>query len=302
MSAVGAAPMASAECDTSRRPVLCARGLVVRDSEGRVLVDGIDLAAHAGQCVGVVGESGSGKTLSMRACLGLLPRGLTCTADELSIDQVPIAGIRRKDLARLLGTRVGFVPQNTMEYLQPLIRVRSQIVDGYLTHHRQATRAQALARAVELLAQTGIPDPDRVLHSYPGELSGGMRQRVNIAMALMGEPVLLVADEPTAALDCVVQRQVAELFWHIAHDRGVAVIMVSHSLGMVRRYCDDLVVMYAGHVVERGAARQVFSHPQHAYTQALISALPRVGQPRDERLCEMTGAMAQAAAGEGVRP
>ena len=271
--------------------ILEARGLVVRDADGRVLVGGADLSLEAGRCLGVVGESGSGKTLTMRACLGLLPPGLTWEARRLTLAGRELCDLSRAEHARLLGTTVGFVPQNTMEYLHPLIRVRDQIADGYLAWHPQASKAQALDRAAGLLARVGIAEPDRVLRSYPAQLSGGMRQRVNVAMALMGDPSLIAADEPTAALDCMVARQVVELLVEVARERGVAVAMVSHGLDMVRSCCDDLAVMYAGRVVERGAAREVFAEPAHPYTRALMDALPRVGQPRDRRLCELGGTM-----------
>ena len=200
--------MTGAGAAAAGRPerVLSARDLTIRDALGRVLVWRADLAVRPGEVVGVVGESGSGKTLTMRACLGLLPRGLAWDARELTLAGRPLAGVSARQRARLLGTSVGFVAQNTVEYLHPLMRVRDQMVDGYLAHRPDRSRREALARACELLGRIGIADPGRVLGSYPSQLSGGMRQRVNIAMALMGEPALVVADEPTAALDCVVWR------------------------------------------------------------------------------------------------
>ena len=279
---------------TLREHVLRARDLTIRDALGRVLVWRADLAVRPGEVVGVAGESGSGKTLTMRACLGLLPRGLTWDAQELTLAGRSLAGVTARQRARLLGTSVGFVAQNTVEYLHPLMRVRDQMVDGYLTHHPDRSRREALARACELLGRIGIADPGRVLGSYPSQLSGGMRQRVNIAMALMGEPALVVADEPTAALDCVVARQVVDLLVGMARERGVALVMVSHGLSMLRSCCDEVVVMYAGRVVERGRAGEVFERPGHPYTRALIEAVPRVGHARDERLPDICGVMPEA--------
>ena len=272
-------------------PVLVVRGLDVRDARGRCLVHGVDLQARPGRCLGIVGESGSGKSLTTRACLGLLPRGVTCAVGRLELAGVSLRGIAARDRRRLLGTTVGYVPQNTTEYLHPMMRVGRQVTDGYLTHHRGVTRARALDRACGLLAEMGVRDPARVLASYPGELSGGLRQRVNLACALMAEPALIVADEPTAALDVVAQRQVAELLARCCRERGVAVVMVSHSLGLVRNYCDELVVMHAGRVVERGTADEVLDDPGHPYTVALRDAQPRLGAGRDVPLREIPGMM-----------
>ena len=260
----------------SAAPLLRARGLVVRDAAGHVLVDGVDLAVRPGERVGVVGESGAGKTLTLRACLGLLPAGLTCDAAELVLDGHDVLAARPREMRELLGTRVGFIPQNTMEYLHPLMRVRDQMIDGWRTWHRGAPKAQAMERAAELLARVGIDDPARVLAARPGELSGGMRQRVNVACALMGEPALLVADEPTASLDARIARQVVELITQVAVERGIAVALVSHNLGMVQACCDRLLVMHAGHVVEAGSAAEVFTAPHDPYTRSLVAAMPRL--------------------------
>ena len=256
--------------------LLRARGLVVRDATGRALVDGVDLDVRPGERVGVVGESGAGKTLTLRACLGLLPDGLSCGAAELTLDGRDMRTARPREMRELLGTRVGFIPQNTMEYLHPLMRVRDQMIDGWRTWHRGAPKAQAVAQAAELLGRVGIDDPARVLAARPGELSGGMRQRVNVACALMGEPALLVADEPTASLDARIARQVIELITQVAAERGIAVALVSHDLGMVQAYCDRLLVMRAGHVVESGSSADVFGAPRDPYTRTLVAAMPRL--------------------------
>lgn len=265
--------------------VVKAEGVRILDRDGRVLVDGVDVCVPAGGSVGVVGESGAGKTLFARACLGLLPEGVHMAAGKVSLlGQDPLAS-GAAQLRGLLGCHVGYVPQNSVSYLHPGLKVLAQITDGYRTWHK-VSRAEAKERAVELLGAVGIADAARVLESYPGQLSGGMRQRVNIAMALMSSPELVVADEPTAALDAVTRTQVASLLQRVCAERGAALLMVSHDLPLVRRTCNSAIVMRKGRVVERGQAAEVLAHPSHPYTQALLSAVPHVGMPRDVRLPE----------------
>lgn len=265
--------------------VVRAEGVRILDRDGRVLVDGVDVCVPVGARVGVVGESGAGKTLFARACLGLLPEGVHMTAGKVSLlGQDPMA-CGAAQLRGLLGCHVGYVPQNSVSYLHPGLKVLAQITDGYRTWHK-VSRAEAKERAVELLGAVGIADAARVLESYPGQLSGGMRQRVNIAMALMSSPELVVADEPTAALDAVTRTQVASLLQRVCAERGAALLMVSHDLPLVRRTCNSAIVMRKGRVVERGQAAEVLAHPSHPYTQALLSAVPHVGMPRDVRLPE----------------
>ena len=265
--------------------VVRAEGVRILDRDDRVLVDGVDVCVPAGARVGVVGESGAGKTLFARACLGLLPEGVHMAAGKVSLrGQDPLA-CGPAQLRGRLGRHVGYVPQNSVSYLHPGLKVLAQITDGYRTWHK-VSRAEAKERAVELLGAVGIADAARVLESYPGQLSGGMRQRVNIAMALMSSPELVVADEPTAALDAVTRIQVASLLQRVCTARGAALLMVSHDLPLVRRTCNSAIVMRKGRVVERGQAAEVLAHPSHPYTQALLSAVPHVGMPRDVRLPE----------------
>lgn len=271
--------------------VLAAEGLCVADARGRALVCDVDLAVEPGQTVALVGESGSGKTLTARAALGLVPATCAVTAGRVVLDGVDVLAAAPREHRRLLGTRVGYVPQNTVAYLQPSLRVGTQMTDGLLTWNRAMGRDAARHRACELLVGVGLREPDRVMASYPGELSGGMRQRVNIAMALMGDPCLLVADEPTAALDSVTRRQVMDLLDGVARERGLALLMVSHDLGLVRRHCSHVYVMYAGRVVERGPVAAVAEKPGHPYTAALLAAAPQVGADPARRLADIPGAM-----------
>ena len=282
---------AAGERAAAPRPVVELSGLWLRDARGRALVCGVDLEVAPGEALGLVGESGSGKTLTARAALGIVPRGVGVDAQRVRLAGVDVYAASPSEHRRLLGTKVGYVPQNTLAYLQPAMRVRSQIVDGYLTWHRGSTRSAALARAAELLASVGIDDPARVLASYPGELSGGQRQRVNIAMALMGDPSLIVADEPTAALDSVTAAQVIDVLRGLAAERGVALLLISHDLGLVRRCCTDICVMYAGRFVEQGPAAQVLGDAGHPYTRGLLGAEPRGGADRRKRLADIGGSV-----------
>lgn len=272
-------------------PVLDVGGLWLRDARGRALVCGVDLRVGPGEAVGLVGESGSGKTLSARAALGLLPAGVSLEADRVRLAGTDVYAAPPGERRRLLGTRVGYVPQNTLAYLQPSLRVRTQLVDGYRTWHRGVARAEAVGRASELLASVGVDDPERVLASYPGSLSGGQRQRVNIAMALMGEPALVVADEPTAALDSVTAAQVADLLARVAAEHGAALLLISHDLGLVRARCDRVCVMYAGRCVEEGPCAQVLGDPGHPYTRGLLASVPQVGAGRSVRLADIAGSV-----------
>lgn len=275
------------------------RDLVLHDVRDRVLVDGATVRVAPGQAVGLVGESGSGKTLTVRTALGLVPSGVSADASCVRLAGEDVYGLTARERRRLLGTQVGYVPQNSMAYLHPAMRVHRQLTDGYRTWHRGEGAACVRERATGLLAAVGIDDPARVLKSYPAELSGGQRQRVNIAMALMGDPAIVVADEATAALDSDTASQVADVLSRTVAERGAALLMVSHDLDLVRERCDRVYVMYAGRVVEEGPCAAVLHDPGHPYTRGLLDAVPRVGSPRDGRLSGIPGTMPEK--GRGAR-
>ena len=262
-------------------------GCNISDSKGVILSD-ISLSIGERECVGIIGESGSGKTMTVKAMLGILPEDVEMTCDRIEIDGVDISKLKRRELRRIRGTNIGLVPQNTVDYLHPYIRIKDQMIDGYLTYHK-VKRRDALMKATELLVHTGIQDTMRVLDSYPSELSGGMRQRVNIAMAMMCSPRLIIADEPTSALDSIVRHQVAKLFFTLGEEEGFSILLVSHDLEFMRKYCDRILVMYAGRIVEEAETEKLFSDPRHPYTRALLSLVPDFNYDRKDKLPELPG-------------
>lgn len=260
----------------------------VRSQDGKALISGVSLSVGENERVGIIGESGSGKSMTVKALLGIVPKGLCVEAESIQLGGIELLKCDESEKKKIIGTQIGFVPQNTVAYLHPLIKIKNQIADGFLAYRLGDAKA-ARQKANELLRQVGISEPERVLNSYPGQLSGGMRQRVNIAMALMCSPQLIVADEPTTALDCIVQKQVTELFFRLSEQKGTAILMVSHNLAMLKKYCDRIVVMYAGQIVEMGDTEQIFTCPGHPYTKALIDVIPKLNQERDKPLVEIPG-------------
>ena len=267
--------------------VVAIRGCTIRDSKGVILSD-ISLSIGERECVGIIGESGSGKTMTVKALLGILPEDVDMEVDRIEIDGVDISRLKRRELRKIRGTNIGLVPQNTVDYLHPYIKISKQMIDGYLTYHK-VSRRDALMKATQLLVHTGIQDTMRVLDSYPSQLSGGMRQRVNIAMAMMCSPRLIIADEPTSALDSIVRHQVARLFFTLSREEEFSILLVSHDLEFMRRYCDRIIVMYAGRIVEEAETEELFSNPQHPYTKALLSLIPDFDHDRNEKLPELPG-------------
>jgi oligopeptide/dipeptide ABC transporter ATP-binding protein len=232
------------------------------------LVDGVTLAVESGRILGIVGETGAGKTLTAKAMLGLLPSAMKVDG-ELTINGEPVEA--RSALRRRLD--VAAVLQNPVGMLDPLMRVGPQLVEA-VVEHRTMSRTEAQARAVELLERLGFANPQVVLAAYPHQLSGGMAQRTAIAMALMPRPELLVVDEPTSALDANLRVEILSLFSAAARDDGAAVVLVSHDLALVARYCDAVAVMYAGRVVEHGPVEAVLARPLHPYTSLLMRTGP----------------------------
>ena len=263
-------------------PLLEVEGLEVRiDPEepgGRPVraVEGVSFAIERGEVVGLVGESGCGKTLTSLALLGLLPRPrgrIHC--GSIRLDGSELTTVSEAERRSLRGQRMAMIFQDPMTSLNPYLRVGEQLIEGSMWH-RGVRRRTALDRAEALLARVGIPDAAARLRSYPHELSGGMRQRVMIAMALLSEPELLIADEPTTALDVTIQAQILALLSGLRAERGMSMLLITHDLGVVAGLCDRVLVMYAGRIVESGPVRALFDEPQHPYTRALLRSTPRV--------------------------
>ena len=253
-------------------------------------VDGVSFTLARGETLGIVGESGSGKSVLGRTIMGLHTNGpVTTITGQVTVAGKDVHTLRPAQLRSLWGDEIGMVFQDPMTALNPVKKIGVHITES-LRKHRGMNRAQARARAEELLGLVGIPEARRRLDQYPHELSGGMRQRVVIAMALANEPALLIADEPTTALDVTVQKQILDLLDRLQDELGMAIILISHNLGVVAGRADRVAVMYAGRVVEIADAATLFDAPHHPYTEALLAAIPRLNQPPHVRLEAIDGA------------
>jgi oligopeptide/dipeptide ABC transporter ATP-binding protein len=255
-------------------PRLELRGLTVRYGS-RVAVWSVDLAVAAGEVLGVVGESGAGKSTVGRAVVGLLPEAGRVEAGEIRFDGQPLLGLPARQMQALRGGAIALVPQDPLSALNPAFRVGLQGGDA-LRRHRGLSRAAAAEEIVRLLGRLGIPDPSDVIRRYPHELSGGMRQRVLLAMAFSCEPRLVIADEPTTALDVTTQAQILAIFGELQAERHVATLFVTHDLGVVAQVAHRVAVMYAGCLVEVASTAKLFAAPAHPYTEALLAQVPRV--------------------------
>jgi peptide/nickel transport system ATP-binding protein len=267
-------------------PALVAiRGLTV-SFDGVPALRGVDLDVPAGGAIGMVGESGCGKSVTWLAALGLLP-GRARVTGSVALDGAEILAAPPATLDRVRGGRVAMIFQDPASSLNPVHRLGTQVAEA-LRLHRGMTGRAARAEAKRLFDQVGIPDAARRLDAYPHELSGGQNQRVMIAMALAGQPELLVADEPTTALDVTIQAQILDLLNRLRRETGMALVLISHDLGVVSETCEEVAVMYAGRIVEQAPAAQIFARPTHPYTQGLLAALPPIDGPK-HRLAAIPG-------------
>ena len=251
-------------------------------------VRGVDFTVNNGDFLAIVGESGSGKSVAMKSVMGLLPDNAETTADELVFDGHDLTSLSREERRLMRGSQTAMVFQDPMTSLDPLRTVGKHLLE-VLKRHRKLTGAAAYKEAIRVLDLVGIPSPDQRFTQYPHEFSGGMRQRVLIAMALCCQPRLLIADEPTTALDVTIQAQILELLRSLRDEQGLSVVLITHDLGVVASLCDRVSVMYGGLVMEQGTVDQIFYEPKHPYTRALLGAVPSAAGRREGRLVAIPG-------------
>jgi peptide/nickel transport system ATP-binding protein len=251
-------------------------------------VDGISYEVEQGKSLGIVGESGSGKSVSSLTLLGLTRAGNARFSGEVLFEGRDLLTMSDEELRKIRGEEIAMIFQDPLSSLHPFHRIGDQLAEAVRTHH-DVSKPAAKERAVEMLTLVGIPDPRGRLDSYPHEFSGGMRQRTMIAMALINSPKLIIADEPTTALDVTVQAQILELIGRLQQETGTAVILITHDLGVVAEMTHDIAVMYAGQIVERAPTADLFASPQHPYTWGLLRSIPRLDASRDEELIPIEG-------------
>ncbi|MEP3245419.1 MAG: ABC transporter ATP-binding protein [Sneathiella sp.] len=252
-------------------------------------LDGVNLAVRKGESLGIVGETGCGKSVTVRNILGLLPSPpAEVISGEILYGGEDLLKASPSRIQSLRGTEIAMIFQDPMTYLNPVFSIGSQMVDVIFAHQRslprpqRKNRRQAREHAIHMLEKVRLPNPEKQIDRYPHELSGGMRQRVLIAMALSGTPKLLIADEPTTALDVTIQAQILDLIAELIEDLGLSVILITHDLGVVAKICDTVAVMYAGQVIEYGSVDDVFRTPGHPYTEGLLKAIPHPGKPPED--------------------
>ena len=251
-------------------------------------VRGISFSVGQGESVGIVGESGSGKSVTMLSVMGLLPQYATIRADSILFDGKELTALSKKALRAMHGSEIGMVFQDPMTSLNPLFTVESQLTEP-LRIHRHMSKAEARARALELLRQVEVPNPEARLKQYPHELSGGLRQRVMIAIAISCEPKMIIADEPTTALDVTIQAQILDLLKTLKQNMSTSIIMITHDLGVIASMCTRILVMYGGTICEQGSAREIFYDARHPYTWGLLNSIPKVRDDPGQKLIPIKG-------------
>ncbi len=251
-------------------------------------VDGVSFDLYPGESLGIVGESGSGKSVTALSLLRLVPNPGEVVGGQVLFKNDDLLQLSDEDMREIRGRDIAMIFQDPQSSLNPVLRTGFQIAEAMLAHQR-ATRSQALRRAVDLLKRVRIPAAESRARDYPHQLSGGMRQRAMIAMGLANAPAILIADEPTTALDVTVQAQILELLADLNQELGAAVVMITHNMGVVAGLCTRVIVMYAGKIVEQGPVEQIFENPQHPYTWSLLKSIPRVDALRHERLRSIEG-------------
>jgi oligopeptide/dipeptide ABC transporter ATP-binding protein len=276
----------------SAAPVLEIRDLDVRfrTEAGMVhAVRGVDLTVEEGSVLGVVGESGCGKTVTMLAVMGLLPRNAVVTG-SVRFRGRELLNLPPREMRKLRGLELAMIFQDPVTSLNPVFTVGYQVAEAIRVHHPELSHRETAKQAIELLARVGIPEPHRRARDYAHQFSGGMCQRAMIAMAMANDPDVLIADEPTTALDVTIQAQILDLLRDLRRDKGIAVVLITHDLGVVAGLAEEMAVLYAGRVVERGAVGDVYSSPRHPYTRGLLASLPRLATEGRAALTPIVGA------------
>ena len=276
-----------------KRPCLEVRNLVVEfpNRHGTLTaLNDVSLTIAPGEILGVVGESGAGKSMTGLAILGLLERPGRVASGDILLEGRSIASLSDSEMEKVRGREIGAIFQDPLTSLNPLFTVGSQLGETIRQHLPNTSKSQARTRAIELLREVGIPGPDERVDHYPHQFSGGMRQRVVIALALAARPKLIIADEPTTALDVSIQAQITGLLRRLCKENGTAVMLVTHDMGVIAETADRVAVMYAGRLIEIGPVEQVLKHPSHPYTRGLMASIPALGA-RVEKLNQIDGAM-----------
>lgn len=253
---------------------------VTRNKQDIPIVKGIDMNIPRGQIVGLVGESGCGKSMTAKSIMGILPRSAHMNGSILWNDpdgsQTEITGLKEKELRKMCGPKIGMVFQEPMTSLNPMMKIGDQVAEVLFIHKLVKNRSEAKEKVIRTLGEVGIPEPERHYNSYPHRISGGMRQRVMIAMAVICEPSLLIADEPTTALDVTIEAQILKLIRHMCETHNMSALVITHNMGVVSTLCDKVYVMYMGRILERAPVDQLFKTPIHPYTRGLLSSIPRI--------------------------
>lgn len=249
---------------------------VISSKDGKLVpVDGVDITIPKGKTVGIVGESGCGKSMTAMSIMGLLPNTTHIEEGKILFQDMDLTKLNPKELRKITGDKISIIFQEPMTSLNPVIQVGKQVREAILLHEK-VSKEEAKQRVIEIFRQVGIPEPERRYNAYPHQLSGGLRQRVMIGMAMVCNPDLLIADEPTTALDVTIEAQILHLMRQLQKDKGTSIMMITHNLGVVAEICDQVYVMYAGKVVESAEVHELFQNPKHPYTQGLLEALPKM--------------------------
>jgi oligopeptide/dipeptide ABC transporter ATP-binding protein len=243
------------------------------EDETAQAVHGVEFSLEKGKVLGIVGESGCGKSVTAMSIMNLLPKNALIEAGEIIFDNKNLLGLSPKDMQKIRGSKISLIPQDPLTSLNPLYTVGEQIIET-IQYHRKVSKNEAKELAIEALRSVKIPEPENRLNDYPHQFSGGMRQRAIIAMALCCNPELIIADEPTTALDVTVQAQILDLIKQIQAEKGTSLIFITHDLGVIAEFCDYVAVMYAGRIVEYATVKDIFSEPRHPYTKGLLESLP----------------------------